>query len=244
MQQIKASYYGLMSEVDDCLGRLFEALKQMGAWDDTLVIFSSDHGEQMGDQWLIGKCGYFDPSYHIPLIIRDPRPAADSTRGSQLACFTENVDIMPTMLDYLDLPVPGQCQGYSLKSIVETGNAPAGWRTEAHWEFDFRNILDSTLESELGITQEQCALAVIRDERYKYVHFTALPPLFFDLQQDPHELHNLADDPAYTHKMLEYVQKLVSWRMNNEDHGYSQTYLCEPSPVTRLSPRTQLEATN
>ena len=149
---------------------------------------------------------------------------------------------MPTMLDYLDLEVPGQCQGYSLKSLVETGSKPSGWRKEAHWEYDFRSILDPTLESELGITQEQCALAVIRDERYKYVHFTALPPLFFDLEQDPHEMHNLADDPAYTHKMLEYVQKLVSWRMNYEEPGYSQTYLCEPAPVTRPSPRTELEA--
>ena len=146
------------------------------------------------------------------------------------------------MLDYLDLAVPGQCQGYSLKSMVETGEVPPRWRTEAHWEYDFRDILDPSLESDLGITQEQCALAVIRDDRYKYVHFTALPPLFFDLQQDPHEMHNLANDPAFTRKVLEYAQKLVSWRMNNEDKAYSQTYLCEPAPVTRLSPRIQLEA--
>ena len=66
MQQIKASYYGLMTEVDDCLGRLFDALKEMGTWDDTLVVFSSDHGEQMGDQWLIGKCGYFCLLYTSP----------------------------------------------------------------------------------------------------------------------------------------------------------------------------------
>ncbi|MGB0062427.1 sulfatase-like hydrolase/transferase, partial [Candidatus Binatus sp.] len=82
LRRLKAVYYGLMSRVDAELGRLIRFLKESGRWDSTLIIFTSDHGEQIGDHWLIGKCGYFDGSYHIPLIIRDPRAQADAERGA------------------------------------------------------------------------------------------------------------------------------------------------------------------
>jgi hypothetical protein len=72
LARLKSSYFGLMSEVDHNLGRIFDYLKESGQWDDTLIVFTSDHGEQIGDHWLVGKMGYFDASYHIPLIIKDP----------------------------------------------------------------------------------------------------------------------------------------------------------------------------
>ena len=143
-QQLKASYYGLMSEVDDNLGRLFEHLKASGQWDSTLIIFTSDHGEQMGDHWLMFKLGYFDQSYHIPLIIRDPRKSADASRGRQIEAFTENVDIMPTMLEWLDLEIPSQCDGFSLMPAINKGAVAPGWRQQVHWECDFRDVLSAT----------------------------------------------------------------------------------------------------
>ncbi len=109
LDRLKASYFGLMSEVDDNLGRLFDYLKENDLWDDTLIIFTSDHGEQIGDHHLLGKMGYFDQSYHIPLIIRDPDKKAELTRGRTLEGFTENIDIMPTILDWLGVDIPHQC---------------------------------------------------------------------------------------------------------------------------------------
>ena len=120
----KASYFGLMTEVDDNLGLLFDALKSSGQWDSTLIIFTSDHGEQMGDHWLMNKLGYFDQSYWIPLIIRDPRSSADASRGKQLEAFSENVDLMPTMLDWLGLEIPAQCDGRSLIPLFQSGKTP------------------------------------------------------------------------------------------------------------------------
>ena len=79
--QMRATYYGLMTEVDDQLGRVFEYLKRTGQWDDTLILLTSDHGEQLGDHHLLGKIGYFDQSYHIPMIVRDPDAAAQSDPG-------------------------------------------------------------------------------------------------------------------------------------------------------------------
>ncbi len=98
---MRAAYYGLMSEVDDAIGRIVAYLKASGQYDKTLIIFTSDHAEQLGNHYLLGKIGYFDNSFHIPLIVRDPSAEADGTRGTIVDRFTETVDIMPTILDWL-----------------------------------------------------------------------------------------------------------------------------------------------
>ncbi|MDH5356129.1 MAG: alkaline phosphatase family protein [Gammaproteobacteria bacterium] len=235
MRQAKANYYGLISEVDDNLGRLLDTLKARGEWENTLIIFTSDHGEQLGDHWLRNKLGYFDQSYHVPLIIRDPRSSADPGRGKQVEAFSENVDIMPTMLEWLGLDVPSSCDGMSLMPIINSGEAPDNWRQEVYWEYDFRDVLDDSVEKHFGLTSHQCNLAVVRDEKYKYVHFGALPPLFFDLQEDPQEFVNQANNPDYQSLMLEYVQKMLSWRMNHTHRGLTETFLAKAGPVTRYS---------
>jgi arylsulfatase A-like enzyme len=237
MRRLRSSYYALMSEVDAELGRLFEFLRACGRLDDTLILFTSDHGEQAGDHWLLGKSGYFEQSFHIPLIVRDPRREADATRGQQIDAFTENVDLMPTLLDWLGAEIPIQCDGKSLRPFLERGSAPRGWRSEAHFEYDFRDPTSDEAERELGITLHQCSLNVIRGARYKYVHFTALPPLFFDLQEDPHELTNRAEDPAYRALVLDYAQRMLSWRMNHDEQTLTHLTLTEDGVQARPSPR-------
>jgi arylsulfatase A-like enzyme len=234
---MKAVYYGLMTEVDDALGRVFQFLKDSGRWDDTLIVFTSDHGEQMGDHWLLGKCGYFDASYRIPLIVRDPRGSADRGRGTVVRAFTENVDIMPTMLEAIGAAVPLQCDGLSLAPFLEGRGAPSHWRTEAHWEYDFRDPADDRAEQRLALTLHQCTLNVIRDDRFKYVHFTKLPPLLFDLRNDPGEFTDRARDPDYLPVMLEYAQKLLSWRMNHDEQILTHISLTHEGPVARAAPR-------
>jgi arylsulfatase A-like enzyme len=214
--QMRATYCGLMSEIDDQLGRVFDYLKQTGQWDDTLIVFTCDHGEQAGDHHLLGKIGYFDESYRIPMIIRDPRAEANASRGTIVERFTETIDTMPTILEWLGLPVPRQCDGSSLLPFCE-GETPADWRTEAHYEFDFRDLFYTKPESALGIPMDKCSLAVVQDEHYKYVHFAALPPLFFDLKADPHQFVNRAGDPAYASRLGEYAQKMLNWRLGFAD---------------------------
>jgi arylsulfatase A-like enzyme len=76
----QAQYFGMCSEVDDQLGRVWDALRRSGQWDDTIVVVTADHGEQLGDQGLIQKAGFFESSYRIVGIVRDPRrPAAHGT---------------------------------------------------------------------------------------------------------------------------------------------------------------------
>ncbi len=85
-------------------------------------------------------------------------------------------------------------------------------------------------------------MTVIRDEKYKYVHFTALPPLFFDLSADPGEQHNIAADPAYQGLVLEYAQKMLSWRMNHDERLLANTLLTPAGPYERREPRRPAKA--
>jgi arylsulfatase A-like enzyme len=237
LRRLKAAYYGLMTEVDHHMGLLIAALKEMGQYDSTLIIFTSDHGEQMGDHWLLGKCGYFDASYHVPLIIRDPRRHADHARGAVVDAFTESVDLMPTMLEALGADVPAQCDGRSLQSFLATGRPPARWRRETHWEADFRDVENTDAEEALGLTLHQCTLNVLRDERYKYVHFAGLPPLLFDLERDPGEFTNLAGDPAYAGVMLDCAQRMLSWRMVHDEQTLTHLKVTDEGVKARAAPR-------
>ncbi len=234
LRRLKASYFGLMTRVDDAMGDLMAFLRQTGLLERTQIIFTSDHGEEMGDHWLVGKGGYFDGSYHIPLIIRDPRAAADSGRGRVVEHFTEHVDVMPTMLAAIGAEGPAHLDGDDLTPFLQGRPAPARWRREAHIEYDFRDVPGGAVERALGLTLDQCALNVIRGERYKYVHFTGLPPLFFDLERDPGEFDSLAEDPAHAGLVLSYAQKLLSWRMEHDEHGLDRMALTSKGLVSRV----------
>lgn len=133
VRQLRATYYGMMTEVDAQLGRLLAALEERGLADDTIVIVTSDHGEMLGDHRLMSKLGFWDEAFHIPLIVRAP----GCPPGQVIDEFTENVDIMATILELIDVEVPAQCQGRSLVPFLR-GSPPEDWRTAVHWEFDFR----------------------------------------------------------------------------------------------------------
>jgi arylsulfatase A-like enzyme len=216
VRQMRATYFGLMTEIDDQLGRVFAHLEATGQMDDTLIVLTCDHGEQLGDHFLLGKVGYFDQSFRIPMIVRDPSRVADASRGRIVDSFTETIDCMPTILDWLGLEVPRQCEGHSLLPFCR-GETPSNWRQEVHYEFDFRDIYYSHPETALGLTMDSASLAVVQDREYKYIHFAALPPLLFDLDEDPGQFVNRADDPAYAGIVRDYAQKLLSWRLRHAD---------------------------
>ena len=121
--QARATYYGLMTEVDHHLGRVVTYLKESGQYESTLIVFTSDHGEQLGDHYLFGKDGYFDASYSIPLIIRNPETSEQLSEksdlnGTQVEVFTEAIDVMPTIIDWLEAEIPEECDGSSLMPLL------------------------------------------------------------------------------------------------------------------------------
>ena len=225
LRQMRACYYGMASEVDDAVGRIVAHLRASGEYDSTLIVFSCDHGEMGGDHYGWGKELYFDQSFHIPLVIRDPRPAADAGRGRQIDAFTESVDLMPTFLDWLGAGIPAQCDGRSLMAFVQ-GRTPGRWRTQAHMELDFRAGPYGSFDAQdaLGLEPDECQLAIVRGERWKYVHFAALAPLLFDLHKDPWEMNDLAGDAAHREVLLQMAQSMLSWRMLHQEHVLSNLH--------------------
>lgn len=225
IQQLRATYYAMQTEVDQQLGRLFDWLDANDQAQNTIVVVTSDHGEQLCDHYLTQKLGFFDQSYHVPLIISDPRSAFDSSRGRVVESFTENVDVTPTILELLEIEIPVQCDGRSLKNWF-TPEPPAHWREEVHWEWDQREPADRRFERSLDLTMEELSLCVLRDAHGKYVQFGGhgtLPHVFFDLDNDPHELHNVAADPAYASQILDYAQRMLAWRMRHAERTLSGT---------------------
>jgi len=247
-RQLRATYYGAQKEVDDQLGRLFAFLDSTGLAPSTLVVLTSDHGEMGGDHWLLEKCGYWDESFHVPLIVRDPEPGADATRGLVVGEPTESVDVAATILDWLGLEIPRQVDGWPLSGFLQQGVAPPHWRTAAHWEWDFRHPQFRLAERYFGIPGEHCSLVVARGREVKYVHFAAdvdvLPPLLFDLKADPGQLTNLAragsgdrgrsrggarggdrGDGEAQGQELAMAQEMLRWRARNLDRTLVNCFL-------------------
>jgi arylsulfatase A-like enzyme len=214
LRQIRATYFGMISEVDAQIGRLIDYLKETGAYDDTLIIFTSDHGEYLGDHWMFAKYSYHEQTFHVPLIIRDPSAEARPADGQVVDAFTQGIDLMPTILDMIGRQPPAQCDGFSLSGFCRGQNPedwqPDDWRQEYYAEFDLRSPWVGKKGAPLGLRDDQCMVRIIRGRRYKYVHFEGLPCLFFDLEEDPHEFRNLIDDPAHQKRIAEYARKALA----------------------------------
>ena len=214
MARVKAQYYGMVSEADHQFGRLREALEASGQWADTFVIVTADHGEQMGDHGLIQKLGYFEESYHIPAIVRDPREPG----GRVVEAFTENVDVFPTLCEAMGVEVPAQCDGAPLTPFLR-GETPPGWRDAAHWEFDWRSMLIPTAGDvpPWDRTLEAMSLATIRTATTGYVQFADGAALCFDLAADP-TWRTRQTDPA---AILAMAQAMLAWRAQHADRTMS-----------------------
>lgn len=231
LARMQAQYFGMVSEVDAQMGRVWAALEARGWWDDTLIIVTSDHGEQLGDHGLIQKLGFFEASFHILGIVRDPRPG--KARGASVERFTENVDWFPTLCEAIGQPAPAQVDGLPLTPFLDGEQAPAWWRSAAHWEFDWRfNVLRAHAHGwPRDRVLERQNLAVHRTEAAAYVHFGDGSSLAFDLAADPTWRTPLADPTA----RLTLAEGLLQWRAEHLDRTLTGM-LVEDGGVGRWPP--------
>lgn len=213
-REIRACYLGMVAEIDGCIGRLMAALKENGEWNNTLIIFGADHGTYLGDHYLSGKPHFYEQAMRVPLIVRDPRREAGGSRGTRRLELVENVDIAPTICDFLGVPPLPRCQGSTLVPLL-WGKEEAKGRQAAFFEFYYYNLLADPS----GTVPAECRLWVRCGERYKYVIFgeRALPPLLFDLQEDPGEFNDLAERAEYSEVCRRAGEDLIRWRIRCED---------------------------
>lgn len=233
MARIRAQYFGNISHVDHELGRIWLALQASGAWDDTLIVVTADHAEMLGDQGFVQKLGYWEQSYWIPGIVRDPR--SPDGHGTVVSVFTENVDVFPTICAAIGVDVPAQCDGVPLTPLLRGEPAPDGWRTAAHWEFDWRGYLVQLAPEAWregwphDRTLERQNLAVLRDSRHAYVQFGDGGWLCFDLAADP-TWRTTTEDAAV---VLPLAQAMLQWRQEHADRTLTGM-LCESGGLGRV----------
>ncbi|MEW4454244.1 sulfatase [Bremerella sp. JC817] len=178
-------YYRLLTGVDDFVGAMTKKLAEKKLADNTVIVYTSDHGFFLGEHGLAGKWLMYEPSIRIPMIIYDPRlPKAD--RGQRCDDIVLSIDVAPTLLTLAHVPVPSSMQGSSLTPFL-TGQHPADWRTEFLYEHLFPH---ATIPQSEGV----------RSEDWKYISYEKTQPKLeqlFDLKNDPQEENNLIDDPKF-----------------------------------------------
>lgn len=192
---IKAAYYAMIKLVDTQVGRIIEALDETGQRENTVIIFTSDHGEMLGDHGLIQKgCRFYEGLVRVPLIISWPGQFRQGFVSSDLVELT---DLAPTLLELAGIPVPSAMQGRSLLPIL-TGRSEPG----EHRDFVRSEYFDALKQSDGTFA------TMYRDRRYKLVvyHGHGLGELY-DLDDDPGEFVNLWDDPD--HRELQHE---LLWR--------------------------------
>lgn len=205
MNDYLKNYYGTLSAVDDSVGRILQYLKKAGLEKDTLVVFTSDNGFQIGEHGLIDKRNAYESSVKVPLVMYEPGtvPAGVTNTGA-----IRNLDFAPTFLDLAGAPKPAQFEGTSAWPLITGKLAANDWKApdftyEYYWEWTF--------------PMTPGTFAVQRDN-LKYIQYYGVYDIeeLYDVAADPDEMHNLAEDPAYFDKKLE-LRKALYQNLANRD---------------------------
>jgi choline-sulfatase len=195
-----AAYFGCVTLVDDCIGMVLDAIEAREDGDETLIVFHPDHGEMLGAHEYFQKMVCYEEATHLPMMIS--APGLDAGRRD---CLTSHVDIAPTILDFAGADIPARIQGETLMPVLE--NPMASIRESAFTEYSGNAVLDPYLFQR----------SMVRG-RFKYIWNLAGDPELYDLQDDPHEMQNLAEDPEYAEVVSDMAADLRQWREDTGDH--------------------------
>lgn len=206
-ERVIPAYMGLIKQIDDQLGLLFRFMQDEGLADDTMVVFTSDHGDYLGDHWLGEKYMFHDQSVRVPLIIADPSTEAEATRGTTSAALVEMIDLAPTFVQVFGgAALPHVLEGRSLVPLLH-GQSPQ-WRDVAISEYDY--ALDLA-RIKLKVAVPDARMYMVHDGRFKYIHADGFAAMLYDLEQDPQEFRDLGTDPAHAATRARLYEALARW---------------------------------
>lgn len=203
------AYMGLIKQLDDNLGRLFAWMQAQGLAENTIIAFTSDHGDYMGDHWMGDKDFYHEMAVKVPLIIADPRPEADATRGQASDALVEMIDLAPTFMAALGAGAkPHIIEGRDLTPILHGQDGFS--RRYVISEHDYHW---SEMARALGQPQEDAHTKMIFDGRWKYIRCEGFRPVMFDLATDPDELTDIgaSDLPEHQQVRARMEAALLQW---------------------------------
>jgi arylsulfatase A-like enzyme len=180
-----------------------------------MIVFTSDHGDYLGDHWMGEKDLFHEQSAKIPLIVIDPSPAADSTRGTVNDALVEAIDLAPTFIDYFGATPPDHIlEGRSLLPLLH-GDKPADWRKVVFSEYDYA-MQDVRLMLNQPI--ERCRLFMVFDGRWKFIHASGFRPMLYDLESDPQEFCDRGADPSCAGIVARLQSELFDWALHPRMH--------------------------
>jgi choline-sulfatase len=196
----RAAYWGLVTRLDLMIGKILATMDRLGLAENTLIAYTSDHGDQLGERGLWWKHTFYEESVTVPLILSWPGHIPAGARRNQVVGL---IDLTATILDALDAPALPHGQGRSFLAIAKDGNA--AWTDEAFSEY----CTDAIPAWTGGMAVRQ---RMIRSGRWKLIYYHGYRSQLFDLEADPQELWDLAEDPAHrdTRAWLE-ARLLADW---------------------------------
>jgi len=203
------AYFRMLYGMDAAIGRVLAELDTLGLADNTIIIFAGDNGYYMGERGFAGKWSHFEESLRVPLIIVDPR-VEKTAQGRVDDHRVLNIDIAPTMLAYAGIHSPEHYQGVSLDPLV-SGAIPSTWRTDSFHEHLMEHGAIPKWE---GVRGERYVYARYLDHGYEFLH---------DMQADPDQLTNLAEDPAHSSVLEKMRARCIELR-----DAYGGEYVAKP----------------
>lgn len=195
MQEYQKLYYGMVSQIDNGVGKLMQTIDKLGIKDDTVVIFSSDHGDMQGSHGLLNKCLPYEESCGVPLIITQPNGQC----GASVDTPVSTIDFYPTCLEYACQSPMESKPGRSLVPLI----------TGEKMELDD----DIPVFAEIRIGNIEDHWIMIRTKQYKMtvtVH-SKQPYLLFDMLNDPYEMNNLVNEKEYAPIKKSLMNKILEW---------------------------------
>lgn len=199
-RRLRANYYGLVSLVDNAYARILRALEASGQADNTIVVYTSDHGDMCGDFGLMQKSNFYEGSVHVPLAIHVPWL---SRRRVDFHGPVSTVDLVPTCLDLMGIDVAGRVDGVSRAGVLRN---PASWRKE-NITCEWNDPESPALNGRSRITADGWKLNLYQDDA----------PELYDLNTDPGELRNLAAEPAHRDRVRRLADELRAWQQATRD---------------------------
>ncbi len=221
----RAHYYANVTMIDRQVKNILEALERRGVLDETVVIFTSDHGDCLGDHGHSQKWNMYESTVRVPAVISCPGRIPE---GRRIADLVAHFDLAPTILEFAGVEVPPWMEATSLQPYFGEDPAPARQRVYAEHANDAL------------LTGTRC-MTMIRDGALKLVHFVDSDEgMLFDLENDPDELTNLWDDPAHAESRNWLIAEILNWRLESSLKTQGFIEACVSGSRAMMSPPRML----
>lgn len=210
-RNLRARYYGNVKIIDDAVGRLLDVLEETGQLDNTIMAFTTDHGEMAGDHSMLEKRAFYEESARVPMLLRVPWL---NRSLKKVGGVFGHVDLVPTLLDLAGQPVPEELEGISRVGVLTGEEDLAENAVFMEWNGIGDRDLGNPVINLMATLPWRC---VVTGDRWKLNLCAGDQSELFDLNSDPYELVNLFDEPAHRDRVRRMAALIRLWQRETDD---------------------------